>query len=395
MIDFLLVVLSILLAIPVLVLFIQAVMASTAPVTRINKTRADRVKIVVLVPAHNEESVISETIIALKAQLREGDRLVVIADNCSDDTAAIAIDLDAEVVNRTDEEKRGKGYALDFGINHIKQDDKPPEVVVVIDADCIVLEDCLDGLATQCIQTGRPAQAVYLMKSDSDKLGQKIAEFAWIVKNQVRSLGYFNLGLPCQLTGTGMAFPYHLIVEADLANADLVEDMKLGIDMARKGHSPLLCPGATVLSRFPSEERGISSQRTRWEHGHLGTILSDGPSLLTLAIKKSDFKLLAMALDLMVPPLALLSILLTVALALSGIFYLLSDNNLPFLINLGAGILFTLSVLLALKGFARHVLSLKDLLGVPVYIARKIPLYFRFLTRRQKDWIRTDRDGNV
>ena len=191
--------------------------------------------VAVVVPAHNEESVIGETITVLKTQLKEDDRLLVIADNCSDETAQITIGLNTEVVNRSDEEKRGKGYALDFGINHLKQDDNAPEVVIVIDADCHVQEDCLDRLISQCIQTGRPAQALYLMKSHSNKLGRKIAEFAWIVKNQVRSLGYFRLGLPCQLTGTGMAFPYHLIVDADLANADLVEDMKLGINMARKG----------------------------------------------------------------------------------------------------------------------------------------------------------------
>jgi hypothetical protein len=171
--------------------------------------------------------------------------------------------------------------------------------------------------------------------------------------------------------------------------------MKLGINMARKGYSPLFCPGATVVSKFPGEEQGISSQRTRWEHGHLGTILAEGPGLLGLAIKKRDFNLLAMALDLVVPPLALLSILLAGALTATGIFYFLTANCLPFLIIVGASSMFTLSVLLALHGFARHVLSMKDLLGVPLYIARKIPLYLRFWTRRQKDWVRTDRDENL
>jgi hypothetical protein len=66
------------------------------------------------------------------------------------------------------------------------------------------------------------------MYSKSNDLKSKVSEFAWCVKNLVRPLGYSNLGCPCQLMGTGMAFKWSTLSKADLANGNIVEDMKLG-----------------------------------------------------------------------------------------------------------------------------------------------------------------------
>jgi len=393
MIALLLIVLCSLISIPVVILFVQVAMSLFSPKSKIGKLSDQRLNIAVLIPAHNEEHVIGETIIALKKQLNDSDCLLVVVDNCSDRTASVANDLGAEVLERTDNQKLGKGYALDFGINYLRDSGNTPEVMVVIDADCIVEEKCLDILVEKCVQTRRPVQALYLMHSNATTPGKKITEFAWIVKNLVRPLGYLKLGMPCQLMGTGMAFPFTLLSEVSLANSNIVEDMKLGIDMARIGNSPVFCPEARVVSVFPDEEKSIESQRTRWEHGHLSTILSECFGLFWAAIRRKDLGLLAMALDLLVPPLALLAIILFVVTTITGLVTLNGLlGGLPLLIMITACSLFGLSVLLAWQGFARHILSFKDLAGIPVYIFAKIPMYIRFWTRRQKVWVRTDRD---
>lgn len=357
------------------------------------KASGQSLKVAVLIPAHNEETVICATVEAIKSQLEDNYFVYVVADNCSDNTVRIARELDINVLERVDTDNLGKGYALDFGINHLRESADTPEVVVVIDADCIVEPGSLVKLVDKCIEVRGPVQALYLMHSNATTPGKKIAEFAWIVKNWVRPLGYLKMGLPCQLMGTGMAFPFALLSEVSLANSNIVEDMKLGIDLARTGNSPVFCPEARVVSVFPDEEKSIESQRTRWEHGHLSTILSEGFGLLGAAIRRKDLGLLAMALDLMVPPLALLAIILFTVLAITKLASLFANvSSLPLLIVIIACILFSLSVLQAWWGFAWQVLSLKDLLGIPFYIIRKIPMYLRFWTRRQKEWVRTDRD---
>jgi hypothetical protein len=107
--------------------------------------------------------------------------------------------------------------------------------------------------------------------------------------------------LPCQLLGTGMAFPWDVIYSADLGSGQIVEDLKLGLDLTLAGHPPVFCPSARVTSEFASSVKGASTQRKRWEQGHLDTILKTAPRLLTIAIARRDWNLLAIALDLAVP----------------------------------------------------------------------------------------------
>ena len=354
-------------------------------------TSSGRPSIAILMPAHDEATGIAPVIAAVKAHLTAQDRLLVVADNCSDDTAAIAAKAGAEVVERVDPVRRGKGYALDFGVRHLST--RPPEIVVIVDADCIVEGDALDRLAQQCAATGLPAQALYLMHAPPGA-GTRlhIAAFAWIVKNQVRALGYWRLGLPCQLMGTGMAFPWSAIRSAPLASGHIVEDLQLGLDLAAAGTPPRFCPDALVTSTFPSRSDGIESQRTRWERGHLSVIAQVGPGLFAKALAKGDGRLLAMALDLCVPPLATLVLALVALLAASALFAMTGVYT-PVFVALTLVALMVLVVLWAWFGFGRAAVSLGEMLLAPLYAARKVPMYFRMLRSRPLQWVRTRRDG--
>src|SRR5204862_3937180 len=140
----------------------------------------------------------------------------------------------AEVAERHDPLHRGKGYALDFGVRALES--RPPAIVVVMDADCIIEEGSLERLARRCESSGRPVQALYLMRSPAGAgLKTRISEFAWVVKNQVRPTSFLRLGLPCQLMGTGMAFPWSILGQAPLASGHLVEFFQLGIDLPMPG----------------------------------------------------------------------------------------------------------------------------------------------------------------
>lgn len=390
LIGFFLNALALLLLIPVLVIFIQVVFACLYK-PRETEVPPANIRIAVLVPAHNEAEGITDTIKSILPQLKSADRLLVVADNCTDKTAKIAQSNGAEAIERHDLVHRGKGYALDFGIRFLEQD--PPDVVVIIDADCSVKENSLRKLALFSVLHSRPAQCLYLMHSPQGAgLKAKIAEFAWVVKNQVRPLGFSRLGLPCQLMGTGMAFPWKTISTADLANANIVEDLKLGIELAKSGQPPLFYPDALVTSYFPNTADAQSVQRTRWEHGHLDLILSEAPKLFWQAGAKQNKDLLGMAFDLCVPPLALLVAMLLGLFTLACFAYLAGTSSiLPLLISAGSLVILAHAILLAWWGWGRHIVSLITLLLVPVYVLSKIPYYFNFLLKRQKSWVRTDR----
>jgi cellulose synthase/poly-beta-1,6-N-acetylglucosamine synthase-like glycosyltransferase len=392
--ELLLLVPTLALALPAAVLALQ-VAAGRAPRGPLPAApaRAARPRAAVLMPAHNEAAGIAEALAAVRPQLRPGDRLLVVADNCSDATAAIAAASGAEVAPRHDAARRGKGYALDFGVRRLAAD--PPEVLVMLDADCRLHEGGLERLVAACASHAGPVQALYLMRAGPGAgLRERIAEFAWRVKNQLRPLGALRLGAPCQLMGTGMAFPWPLIADAPLASGHLVEDMKLGIDLALTGRAPRFEPRALVTSRFPEPGAATTRQRTRWEHGHLATLLSDGPRLMARGLARRDLACVALALDLMVPPLALLLGLTTAMAAINLGAWALWDARVPVLASAMALALLGAMVLVAWARVGRDLLRLRELACAPLYAAAKLPIYLRFLIGRQVDWVRAKRDGD-
>jgi glycosyltransferase involved in cell wall biosynthesis len=388
--DAILSVVAALLLVPIAVLTTEVV-AAVCGRRIVFATSGTRTPVAILIPAHNEEGGISATLRSIAPQLEEHDRLVVVADNCTDGTRHIAEAEGAEVVSRTNLEKRGKGFALDFGLRHLRAD--PPDVLIVVDADCHVAPGAIDLLAKVCADYQRPVQAQYLMRSQPNaRLRMRIAEFAWVVKNLVRPMGLGKLGLPCQLMGSGMAFPWMSISNMDLADGHIVEDMKMGLDMARLGFPPIFCPEALVLSVFPTHEEGIKDQRTRWEHGHLGMILSEAPRMFFRGLKQMDFRLLALALDLCVPPLALLLMLVLAFWLITILFYAATGYPAPFVIMSSASVVFGLAVLTAWVSHGRRIISFSSLLSASLYPLWKIPMYVQFVFSRQSKWVRSKRD---
>jgi cellulose synthase/poly-beta-1,6-N-acetylglucosamine synthase-like glycosyltransferase len=347
-------------------------------------------KAAILVPAHNEGAGLLPTLSDIKAQMGASGRLLVIADNCTDDTEAVARSAGAEVVVRNDLSRRGKGYALACGIEHLSAD--PPDVLIVVDADCRLAPDVIDRLVTACTSENRPVQALYLMNPPPDtSLKYGLAQFAWRMKNWARPLGLRALGLPCQLMGTGMAFPWSVACAVDFADGSLVEDLKIGLEMALAGSAPVFCPPVGVTSDFPTSTLGVKTQRQRWEQGHIGTIISTAPRLLAAGIWRRDRDLIALALDLAVPPLSLLAMFLTALLFASVILAILTRNFTALYISLAAFAGFVIAVFLCWRKFGRDILTPAAIFLIPGYVIGKFPIYVQLFRKSGSKWIRTDR----
>jgi cellulose synthase/poly-beta-1,6-N-acetylglucosamine synthase-like glycosyltransferase len=382
---------AIVLLLPAAVLFVEVLLALARP-RSMNAASHARRRLAILMPAHNEALVIAESILSIIPQLGETDRLLVVADNCTDETSLIASATGAEVIIRTDLARRGKGYALDYGVRHLALD--APDIVIVIDADCRAEPRSIDLLVRYCALSNRPVQSLYLMSAGKGAgLKMRIAEFAWTIKNHARPLGLLRMGLPCQLMGTGMAFPWVCISAASLATAQIVEDLQLGIDLARAGFPPVFCPEALVTSRFPTTAEGARGQRMRWEHGHLSVILNEAPRLFWESMKSLNLNTLAMALDLSVPPLALLVLQIVLLWVASIAFWLVTKERLPLWIATAAVALVGFSVLASWSRFGRRIISMGSLALALIYSLGKIPIYLKFLFARQREWIRSKRDG--
>jgi len=394
MIDVLFALAMLLIALPsfsLLMLTLAALGQSRTPDASCDGVDALPARVAVLVPAHNESANVLPTIACLLKQLKPGDQLMVVADNCHDNTAALARAAGAQVVERDNPAFRGKGYALAFGVDFLRAD--PPDVVLVVDADCVVSEGAVACIAQHCRATGKPVQMLNLMSSATGAgLKIRVLEFAMLMKNLVRPLGSFRLGSACHLMGTGMALPWALMVKAKLATGHITEDMKLGVDLAVAGHAPQFLPQVRVSSAFPMDVGVAKVQKSRWEHGHLATLAEELPGLLGAALKTGKPALIVMAMDLLIPPVALYFLVLGVALLTSlatAVFW--PVLQLASVVATLAALAFLIAIGLTWWCFGRHLLSARELLTTPMYALWKIPVYVAFFLKNRSAWVRTQR----
>ena len=350
----------------------------------------DRPPVAVLVPAHDEHDTITATVTRLMTQLRHRDRLLVVADNCSDDTAVLARAAGAEVLERHDLVRRGKGYALDAGRAFLAKNPRP--VLVIVDADVRLADGTLDRLAATAAETGRPTQGVYLMRQSDTGHQNPVSMLAFQVRNFVRPLGLLRLGGPCPLFGAGMAFPWVVIKDAPLASPHLTEDVALALDLAAEGAAPILCPDALIEGDSAPTVAASAKQRKRWEHGHLSLITSAVPKTLLAGLRGLHPAAVALALDVMVPPLSLLVMLVTLATAATWAAAMLAwiPVAAAALPTTAMACLVTAIVAASLR-FSPTGHRGRQLVAMATYAAGKLPIYATFFLRRQKTWERTDR----
>jgi cellulose synthase/poly-beta-1,6-N-acetylglucosamine synthase-like glycosyltransferase len=343
---------------------------------------------VIIVPAHDEEAGIGKTILALM-EVAPQSRIVVVADNCSDDTALIARNLGAEVLERNNADSRGKAFALDFARDYLSA--APPNVVIIIDADCKMAPGSLERLSSVAANSGQPVQSVNLLVTDHDAPPLvRISNFAMLVKNLIRARGLMRLSGGALLFGTGMAFPWAIFSQLPLKTSEAVEDLFLGLWLARKGIKVRLDDRSSVSSP-PASVADSRGQRSRWEHGFIATAATNAFPIFKRGIAIRSKHCVSLGAHLFVPPIALLTIAATTTLAILFSLSFTSGNWAAAILLLSTFILSLAAIFLSWLNYGRTVLPFRILMRVPLYIAWKIPIYVGFFIRRQITWNRTAR----
>jgi hypothetical protein len=353
-------------------------------------TSSFRPSVAVLVPAHNEEQNIDATLFRIKTELLPSERLVVVADNCVDQTALLAMRAGADVIVRNDLSRRGKGFALAAGLRHLAA--LAPDVVVFVDADCQFSPHGLELLAGATAAVNAPVQCLNLMVANPDSpTPPRFAEFAWRIKNDLRPNGYARLGMPCHLLGTGMAVPWRLIKPELLATGNLTEDMFLGIEVAIKGSPPRFFRGAGVTSYFPGTQEGQDQQKQRWVHGHFGLISSHLPRLVYHGLRRRDLGLLALGADLAVPPLSVLAAANIILVLLCLADLAVGGTVVPLVLALLASAIFAFSLGTAWYFCGRDLIGLNEIKQLPRHLLVVTCSALNLVRGHRTQWIRADR----
>ena len=345
----------------------------------------------IIIPAHNEAQVIGKTLAQLMLSVTDNDRVIVVADNCSDNTAALANQFNCTVLERTDLNNRGKGFALAHGLASLS--DNPPDVVVFVDADCDADVGVIARLKKESIVLMAPVQATYLLTAPAEPTAKtRVSAFAIYIKNYIRPMGLSHLGGSVPITGSGFSVPYTFLADVQLASGEIVEDMKLGIDLLLAGHKTCFSPSLCISSVLPVGDVVANVQRERWEHGHLSMVFKYAPQLFVKGFSQGSGTVLLTALDMCILPLTLLVV---VNFCLFVVCFILGLLGMGFLLaKLAVGALVAIFVALTLANLlaAKAYLSLNDVFGLVNFALSKVAVYRAVLMGKKSGWVKTHRD---
>jgi SAM-dependent methyltransferase len=349
-------------------------------------------RLVVLVPAHDEEAGIAATLEALTgaAYPEQARRIIVIADNCGDGTAAVAAAAGAEVWERADPERRGKGFALAWALDRLLALDDPFDAVVFVDADCIVSDNLLAAIDRRLRDGARAIQVDYVAGNPEASSASALRFAAFAVGDTVRFLGKQRLGLSCGLVGTGMGFRRDLLERNPWTVTGLVEDGEFHMRLVLAGERVEFAPEARVSQAVPTSLRTGSSQQARWEMGKLQLIRRWSGRLILDGLAKRDPLRLHAGLECLVPPQSAIAIG-NLGSALAG---LLLGSRLLLALSLFTTTAQAAFVLGGLRLVRAPAHVYRALLTAPALVANKIGLYAKLLSGRGPTaWVRTARQA--
>jgi hypothetical protein len=304
-----------LLAVPVLYLAV----ISIAAIFSARRRRSERAQnlsapggqssFAVLVPAHDEERLLPVLMRSLSAVEYPEDRytVCVVADNCTDRTAAVARTFGARVYERLDRERQSKGHALRWLLDQLEADGLVRDAYVVIDADSLVDRRFLEAMDRHLARGARALQGYYGVLNPDVSPSAGLRWWALSLMNHVRSLGRNALGCSAALHGNGMCFTRGLLQRHPWRAVGLAEDYAYYLALVRHGERVRYAPEAAVLAPMPETFGQLRVQDRRWEswpRGREAWRIAD--DLLATGVQDRDPARLEAALELVTPSLSLL-----------------------------------------------------------------------------------------
>jgi cellulose synthase/poly-beta-1,6-N-acetylglucosamine synthase-like glycosyltransferase len=338
----------------------------------------------VVVPAHNEATGISRCVQSLLNCEQGGGEfsVVVVADNCSDNTAELAREAGARVLIRRDQERRGKGYALGFAFEILLAEGF--DAIAVVDADTIVEPNFIAEFRRLFSEGADAIQCRYVVNNAAASYRTRLMNIALFAFNVLRPRGRDRWGLSVGLLGNGFGLSRETILAVPYDAVSVVEDLEYHLRLVRAGRKVRFADAVTVKADMPAGGRGAKTQRARWEGGRLRMIAKMAPSLLR-EVSQGQFRLGEPLLELLLLPLAFHVLILLAVLVLP-----FTPTRFYALFGLGTVVV---HVIAAIRAGGGGLKELAALAVAPFYIVWKamlIPTFIR-TAKKNAEWVRTER----
>jgi cellulose synthase/poly-beta-1,6-N-acetylglucosamine synthase-like glycosyltransferase len=314
-------------------------------------------------------------------------RALVVADNCSDETAAVARSLGADVTERRDETRTGKGYALAHGLEHAGG--SAHDAVVFVDADCTVSPNLLREFDRALSGGAEVVQAYYTMQPSATSSTRHVRALALALVHRLRPLGAARLGGSAGIKGSGMCFSRAAIERVGWQVFGLAEDIEQHNRVLDAGMRVAFAAGATVTGAAPDTLAAASEQHRRWEAGRVAVARRSALPVIARGLRRGSLPMITSAIELLIPPISIV-----VAGLLLGAVFAAALGAWAQSAVAAAGLTAMLFYLVA--GVIHARMSAHDVLhslaAAPGYVLWKLGVYVRALIAAPRRWESTRRD---
>jgi len=292
----------------------------------------------VLIAARNEQAVIAQLIESIKNQTYPSHliKIFVVADNCTDDTAAKARAAGAIVWERFDSQRIGKGFALDFLYDKICNlyPRNAFDGFFVFDADNLLDENYIAEM-NKVFSGGKKIITSYRNSKNYGRNWVSAGLSLWFLwESQFLNRARYLLGTSCAVSGTGFLFHREIIEKTGGWKFFLLtEDIEFNVHNVIEGEKIAYCESAILYDEQPVRFGQSWSQRMRWSKGYIEVFRKYGLKLLKTSFTRRSFSCYDMAMNTV--PAIFLSVLSCIVNIIGAICILLSGGDISGMLALG------------------------------------------------------------
>lgn len=348
-----------------------------------------RCRFQVIVPAHDEELLIADLIGSIRrARYPQQDiAILVLADNCTDETADRVRAAGEQVVERTDPDHRGKGQALGWLLAHHDLGDC--DAVALFDADNLVEPEFFGEVARALAGGAHCVQGYYDIANPDDSIMTRLLAVTYVMKNLLYNAGKARLGLSVLLMGTGMVFTRAIIERFGWNATSIAEDYEQSLNLAAAGERVQFVHTARTRAQESSSLSQGYAQRQRWLTGR--RVLARRALEMGLAgLRERSALMFDIGLELLMPSYA--TLLNATLIAMAAALLLLPFDTLVVKLLIAVFVYQALEVLAALVVMRASPRFLLSLAYTPIFLVwRGVIDVLALFGHRRDRWARTGR----
>ena len=349
-------------------------------------------KFVIVIPAHNEELMIGQLIDStLEINYpKERYNVIVIADNCTDNTERIVREKRVDCFVRTNTNKRGKPYALNWIFKQI--DINKYDAFVLIDADSKVDKKFLTVMNQSLNQGHQVIQGYFGILNPDETWLTRLMVIPGVLKYLYRYHGKNLLGFTCPLMGNGMCFSKQVIMQYGWDAFTLTENWEYYIRLVLRGYKPAYAD-AHIYSQTAATTRQGATQRKRWFKGKIQCVISYLPKLIVRGIMEKNLRYIDCAVELVMPSISMLINFTVIILVISLIeIAFLSNCVAIFIWALILSVFFVAYFLFGIVANRSPLNTWLALFKAPFFLAWKlITTLYALIKIKNTDWVKTQR----